>query len=78
MGFFRFKPACAPPIDTDRIIPLHEFDNINETIVVEVTLRFDQHLDTELLRAALGRLLERKGWNKLGARLRKNVRLRHL
>jgi hypothetical protein len=74
--FFGQKPARPATISTDTIIPLHSLDDttINRAIVLDFTLRFDDVMDPEKLRAALVRLMELGNWRKLGARLRMNVK----
>lgn len=73
MGRKRFHPV--PVVATDTVIPLHSLDgnHINASILLYFLLRFDDVLDTEKLRDALQKLLNRDGWRKLGARLRINV-----
>lgn len=69
------KPAQPATIPTDTIIPLHFLDDqpVHRSIVLDLTLRFDDALDGEMLRIALVRLMELGNWRKLGARLRMNV-----
>lgn len=71
------RPATIPG---DTIIPLHFYDDtaVARNILQDMTLRFDDVLDTEKLSNALGRLLELGNWRKLGARLRTNVFIPHL
>ncbi|KAF2827612.1 hypothetical protein CC86DRAFT_455222 [Ophiobolus disseminans] len=70
------KPPVAPErIPTDIVIPVFEQDAQFQfhSISLEITMRFDSVLDADKLHAALWKLLERPGWRKLGARLRKNT-----
>lgn len=62
---------------TDLIVPVGFFDNtiIFRTFVLYTLFVFDDVLDPERLRTSLERVVSRPGWNKLGARLRRNVRL---
>lgn len=60
----------------DKIIPFHFWDDVPYTrgICLNVTLRFEEVLDTKKLHDAVERLLEIGDWKKLGARLRQNVK----
>lgn len=60
---------------TDRVVPLSVFDDsiVKRRALICSTLLFDGVLDVQMLRAGLEKLIELKGWNKLGARLRRNV-----
>ncbi|KAI1657779.1 hypothetical protein F4813DRAFT_73654 [Daldinia decipiens] len=68
------KPAIKSPltISSDTVIPLHRFDDtpINRKVIVEFTMRFDDVLNPDKLRLSLEKLLSRRDWRKLGARLR--------
>lgn len=71
---FGRKPAVEL-VPSDRVLPLHFFEN---SLLVQgnnmaVSLVFDEVLDPEKLRVALDGLVKRKGWERLGGRLRKNV-----
>lgn len=72
--FGRKAPARVP---TDIVAPLRYWDDnvALKALVVYSLSRFDEALDAEKLRSSLERLIARKGWRKLGARLRKNVSL---
>jgi hypothetical protein len=73
---FRRSPEAKPIIiSTDTIIPFHWLDDtdIYRSIVMDLTLRFDDVLDAEKIRGALTRLMELGNWRKLGARIRLNV-----
>lgn len=77
-SFFGSKPP--PPVLGDRVLPLHFFE---DSLLVQgnnmaVSLVFDDILDPEKLRQALEELVKRPGWERLGGRLKKNVRLEHL
>lgn len=73
----RQKPPTVPD---DTIIPLHLYDDtaVARNILQDMTLRFDDVLDTQRISNALGRLLEMDNWRKLGARIRVNVFAPHL
>lgn len=77
MGVPFSKPAAPAKIPTDTVLPFNYLDDqiIFRDMRLQVSLCFDDVLDAEKLRGALARLLEMKGWRKLGARLRINVGL---
>lgn len=60
---------------TDRVVALSVFDDsiVKRRALICSTLLFDGVLDAPMLRTGLEKLIELKGWNKLGARLRRNV-----
>lgn len=66
-----------PTVPTDTVIPLHYLDDTGffAGVVLDIGMIYDEVLDPEKLRRAMESLLERPGWKKLGARIRKNVRL---
>lgn len=70
--FGRKTPARVP---TDTVVPLRYWDDttVLKSLVVFSLSRFDAALDAETLHTSLERLLSRRGWRKLGARLRKSV-----
>ncbi|KAL7620439.1 hypothetical protein AAE478_009434 [Parahypoxylon ruwenzoriense] len=61
-------------IPSDTVVPLHRYDDtpVNRSVIVEFTMRFDDVLDADKLRLSLEKLLSRRDWRKLGARLRLN------
>jgi hypothetical protein len=67
--------ASAPSrVTTDKIVPLHLFDDIGIFRAnVRQLLRYDEVLDVDKLRSALLELFERPDWHRLGARVRINV-----
>ncbi|KAF2013490.1 hypothetical protein BU24DRAFT_452372 [Aaosphaeria arxii CBS 175.79] len=73
-GLFRSKPIAPEKVPTDTVIPLHHLDDtyINAAICLDFSMIFDDVLDDEKLIGAFERLLERPGWRRLGARLRRN------
>jgi hypothetical protein len=75
-NWFKSKadPALVP---TDLVLPLRFWDDtvVLKSLVVYSLARYDVALDAEKLREGLEGLVARKGWRKLGARLRKNVSL---
>lgn len=68
----RPRPARVP---TDEVLPTHFLDDTpgNRSFVLVWTLRFNDVLDPDMLHSSLTRLLEMKGWRKMGGRLRLNV-----
>ena len=75
MAIFGRKPISPGPCPTDRVVPLHFFEN---SLLVQgnnmaVSLVFDDVLDPEKLRQSLEGLIQRDGWQRLGGRLRRNV-----
>lgn len=72
--YFTAKRAAPPTIPTDDVIPLRFVDALYP-ISFDFTLVFRDSMDTELLRAAADKVLQREGWRQLGARLRRTVRL---
>lgn len=69
-----FAPRRVQPaqVSTDEVIPATFFDDtpLNRGVVLYVTFRFNDVLDTSLLRDSLSRLLEIDGWRRLGGRFR--------
>lgn len=78
MPFWR-QPTMEP-IPGDRVVPLHFFEDswLVQGNNMAVSLVFDAVLDPEILRESLEGLVKREGWQRLGGRLRKNVRMGHL
>ncbi len=70
--------GTAPParLPTDAVIPLHFFDDtpLWRAFILYSMFVFDDVLDPQMLRDSLEILIRRDGWQKLGARLRRNVR----
>ena len=77
MFAFFSGPKAPDRVPTDRVTPVGFFDNtiIFRTFVLYTLFVFDDVLDVQKLHGSLERLVRRPGWNKLGARLRKTVRL---
>lgn len=74
--FYSFRaPRNPAKIATDTIIPMHYFDDnlLNRSVLLYITLRFDQVLDPTKLRDGMEKLIEIGDWRKLGARVRLNV-----
>lgn len=69
------KPAPAR-VSTDVVAPIRYWDDSAalKSLVVFSLWRYDVALDATKLYDSLERLVSMKGWRKLGARLRKNVR----
>ncbi|KAL6862087.1 hypothetical protein J3F83DRAFT_767708 [Trichoderma novae-zelandiae] len=68
----QFTPATVP---TDIVIPFRFFDDTPfwKAVVLYSMFALDDVLDAEKLRGALEKLAKHDGWNRLGARLRKNA-----
>jgi hypothetical protein len=66
------QPARVP---TDTVTPVRFFDDtiIFRTFTLYNLFVYDDVLDVDKLHSSMTRLVSRPGWNKLGARLRKNV-----
>lgn len=70
-----FRARISPIVETDEVLPLTLIDNIaaaRNAILSEV-IRFDQVLDVVKLRDGLTELIDKRGWRKLGGRLRLRV-----
>lgn len=76
MGFFSSSRLSPETVPTDRVIPLTFWDDQDyaRAITLDITFTFNDRLDPGKLHNALDDLLRRKGWQKFGARLRRNVR----
>ncbi|KAK4031428.1 hypothetical protein C8A01DRAFT_42112 [Parachaetomium inaequale] len=75
MFSFFFGPSKAPQcVPTDHVVPVGFFDDtiIFRTFVLYTVFVFDDVLDAQKLHSSLERVVARPGWNKLGARLRRN------
>ena len=74
-NWIRGSPTQPKRIPSDVVIPLHHADSnaMLATIVTDVSLQFDSVLDVDRLVHALKKLVEKLGWRKLGARLRRTV-----
>ncbi|KAJ9130909.1 Lysr family regulatory protein [Pleurostoma richardsiae] len=80
MDFLRAVLGLAPrrvqpaQVATDEIFPATFFDDtpLNRSVLLYLTFRFNNVLDTVSLRESLSRLLEIDGWRKLGGRFRLN------
>jgi hypothetical protein len=72
-GLFGSQPPLR--IESDKVIPLHYFDDgpLWRAFGLYSLFVFDHVLDAEKLRSSLERLACKGGWEKLGARLRYDV-----
>ena len=70
-----FRKEAPAQVPTDIVVPLRYWDDstVLKSLVVFSMSRYDAALDADKLYRSLERLVARKGWRKLGARLRKNV-----
>lgn len=69
-------PASTPlRVPTERVVPVGFFDDtiVFRTFTVYATFVYDEVLDVDKLHNGTTRLIERKGWDKLWARLRRSV-----
>ncbi|KAF2705747.1 hypothetical protein K504DRAFT_459840 [Pleomassaria siparia CBS 279.74] len=73
LTWMKSKPVPPERVATDTVFPLHTLDdtNIARSVTLHLSLRYDDVLDVDKLGGALQRLLEKPGWRKLGARLRR-------
>ncbi|QGA12400.1 hypothetical protein EYB26_000044 [Talaromyces marneffei] len=74
MGLFSSNRPAPQTVPSDCIIPLSFWDDQDYArgMSLDITLTFNDVLDPVKLRTSLKYLLEKKGWEKFGARLRKN------
>ncbi|KAM7202680.1 hypothetical protein V8F33_002606 [Rhypophila sp. PSN 637] len=68
----KMKPAPAPRVPSDDVLPVHPIDG--STVIRNMTMgtgfRFNQVLDCDMIHGALVRLLKIGDWKRLGGRLR--------
>lgn len=74
-GFLSSQPKAPQRVPTDHVVPVGFFDDtiIFRTFVLYTLFVFDDVLDVQKLHSSLERVVSRPGWNKMGARLRRNV-----
>ena len=67
----------TPKVPTDKVVPLLNIDSdlVLMLSMVHTMFTFPGVLDVAKLKDSLHRLLKREGWNKLSARMRRNVSL---
>ncbi|RSL73751.1 hypothetical protein CEP54_000117 [Fusarium duplospermum] len=72
LGLSQSPPTVVP---TDKIIPLHWFEDgvMWKKVIVYTLFVFDDALSPDKLRDSLERLVDREGYRKLGGRLRRNA-----
>ncbi|OBR13194.1 BCL5p [Colletotrichum higginsianum IMI 349063] len=75
-GLFSGQRKAPQRVSTDRVVPVGFFDDtvIFRTFVLYTLFVFDDVLDAAKLRGSLESVVSRPGWDKLGARLRRNDR----
>lgn len=75
-SFWGSRPVL-PRIQSDEVVPLPVFDDtlLLRTFVLHSMFVFDYVLDPQKLGHALERLACRSGWQKISARVRRNVRV---
>ena len=73
--FFSRQSKAPERVPTDTVVPVGVYDDtiIYRTLIMYTMFVFDDVLDHQRLRTCLERVVSRPGWNKLGARLRRNV-----
>ncbi|KAF1977191.1 hypothetical protein BU23DRAFT_565325 [Bimuria novae-zelandiae CBS 107.79] len=73
-GWWKGRQVQPERVPTDTVIPFYFLDgnSIFTNIIMDLSLQFDQVLDVEKLVRALEQLLEKPGWRKLRARLRRS------
>lgn len=61
----------------DLVVPVHFIDQaaIIRTSIINYTFLYNDILDPETLHKGLQHLIQKPGWNKIGGRLRVNVRV---
>ncbi|EHK20457.1 uncharacterized protein TRIVIDRAFT_223781 [Trichoderma virens Gv29-8] len=76
LGFFSSAPKAPRRVPVDLVVPVGFFDDtiIFRTFVLYTLFVFDDVLEPQKLRTSLEHVVSRPGWNKLGARLRRNDR----
>ncbi|RSM15439.1 hypothetical protein CDV31_005032 [Fusarium ambrosium] len=69
------QSAAPTLVPTDKIIPLHWFEDgvMWKKVIVYTLFVFDDALSPDMLRESLERLVDREGYRKLGGRLRRNA-----
>ncbi|MCJ1270263.1 hypothetical protein MMC22_010159 [Lobaria immixta] len=74
MFMFKSKPTAPPAVPTDKILPVHYWDDrtLFHSCIMDLLVRIDDVLDVQKLETALVKLVNRDGWRKFGARLRRN------
>lgn len=74
-GFCSRQPKAPERVPTDTVIPVGFYDGtiLYRNLIMYTLFVFDDVLDHQRLRTCLERVVSRPGWNKLGARLRRNV-----
>ncbi|KAK7409049.1 hypothetical protein QQX98_008753 [Neonectria punicea] len=74
VNLFGLGAAAPSKVSSDRVVPLYFFDDtpVWRSFIMYSMFVFDDVLDTEKLRNALEQLVRMKGWQKLGARLRRD------
>ena len=77
MAFLFGRKPVVQTFEGDKVLPLHFFEN---SLLVQgnnmaVSIVFEEVLCPEKLRDALEGLIKREGWQRLGGRLKKNVRI---
>ncbi|KAH6658522.1 hypothetical protein BKA67DRAFT_656711 [Truncatella angustata] len=71
-----WNTAAPARVPTDTVVPFRYFDDtpLWRSFILYSMFAFDDVLDPKRLRDGLERLARRDGWQKIGARLRRNVK----
>lgn len=77
MDWFFGRRAAAERVPGDRVLPLRFFEDsrLLQECNLAVSFVFDEVLDPEKLRRSLEDLVRQDGWQRLGGRLKRNVRV---
>lgn len=69
------SPQSLPNGLPDKVVPVGLFDDttIKRPVLICSTFLFDRVLSVSKVRHSLEELIKQDGWNKAGARLRRNV-----
>lgn len=70
----------ATSVPTDKVVPIGQFNValLKRIAILYTMFVVDDVLDASMLARSLSKLIDRVGWRKLGARLRRNVSLHWL
>ncbi|RSM00556.1 hypothetical protein CDV31_011722 [Fusarium ambrosium] len=74
VSLFGWGASAPEVVPGDKVLPLHFFDDtpVWRSFILYSLFVFEDVLDTDKIRHSLEELAQRDGWQKLGARLRRN------
>ena len=77
MSCSKVRSPAIDPITGDTVLPLRLWDSnfVFPKLIVNVTFRYNDVLDTQKLRQSLDRLVTIGSWHQIGSRYKKNVSL---